>query len=137
MAIEMEARANKFAWLSEFGLHLQRFLLSNAMSLYDWDRLLAGVRLQRVRHFNPGESIVDDQEKLSLLYYIEEGEVQILKGGTPLATLYPGATFGELSFLDYPARRTSAAGMQQQVSEMLHEARAFSNTISMCRCGCC
>jgi len=107
--VDGEARQNKVAWLQELTTNLLRFVQSNAMSVHDWDRLMSGVRLQRSQTFNPGDSIVGDQEKLGLLYYLEEGEVQIFKGGSPIATLYPGSTIGELSFLDYPARRTSAA----------------------------
>ena len=56
--------------------------------------------------FGQGDYIIKEGDKNISLYVLIKGTVQITKSGndTPLATLQPGAIFGEMSFLSKKPR---------------------------------
>ncbi len=59
-----------------------------------------------VEHFEPGEEVVGEGRLGDSLYLVLTGQVQVAKGGHPLATLEPGEFFGEMSMLE-PAPRSA------------------------------
>ncbi len=47
-----------------------------------------------------GETIITEGQPLAGLYFLEEGEVEVLKGNVVIAEIYePGAVFGDMAFL--------------------------------------
>ena len=56
--------------------------------------------------FNDGDFIIKEGDKNISLYVLIKGKVNITKAGNdlPLASLYPGAIFGEMSFLSKKPR---------------------------------
>lgn len=47
-----------------------------------------------------GAILITEDQPLNGLYFLESGEVEVLKGGTTIAEVYePGAVFGDMAFL--------------------------------------
>jgi len=61
-----------------------------------------------VRQFAAGKTVLEEGQKLGLIYILAEGSVEILKGGVQLNRIStPGAVFGEMSvLLDQPHMAT-------------------------------
>lgn len=50
--------------------------------------------------FGAGETIITEGQALAGLYFLEAGEVEVLKGGVVIAEVFqPGAVFGDMAFL--------------------------------------
>ena len=56
-------------------------------------------------------------------FFIERGQVRIEKDGVVLATLGPGSSFGEMSFLDFPRRSATAVAAEDVTLLVLHRDR--------------
>ncbi len=54
--------------------------------------------------FDAGETIIEEGEMGDVLYLVNSGRVEVLRGGTTLATLGAGETFGEMAVLDAEPR---------------------------------
>ncbi len=63
------------------------------------------------RTFSPGEVLLLEKEKQCVLYILDSGEIEVLKGDIQVATTSePGAVFGEMSvLLDIPHTATVRA----------------------------
>lgn len=50
--------------------------------------------------FAAGETVIVEGQTLPGIYFLERGEVEVLKGGVLIAEVYePGAVFGDMAFL--------------------------------------
>ncbi len=58
--------------------------------------------------FNPGDVIFSEQDSADGLYCVSQGAVEIIRGGTNLATILQHGFFGELALLDEEKRVASA-----------------------------
>ncbi|MEO8427036.1 MAG: cyclic nucleotide-binding domain-containing protein [Verrucomicrobiota bacterium] len=64
------------------------------------DSILELIRDCEVRHFDPGQIVIQQGEKTDRLYFLIEGAVQVLKDGVPVAAAsQPGIVFGEMAAL--------------------------------------
>jgi CRP/FNR family cyclic AMP-dependent transcriptional regulator len=62
--------------------------------------ILELIRGGELRHFEAGQSVIEQGEKTNLLFFLIEGTVEVLKDEVPVAKAsQPGAVFGELSAL--------------------------------------
>ena len=57
-------------------------------------------RLSEIQEIKAGEVIFTAGEPADMLYVLIEGEVEVSQGGTPIARLTAGETFGEVTLLD-------------------------------------
>eukprot|EP01124_Arcella_intermedia_P036861 TRINITY_DN9739_c0_g1_i1.p1 TRINITY_DN9739_c0_g1~~TRINITY_DN9739_c0_g1_i1.p1 ORF type:complete len:1019 (+),score=301.18 TRINITY_DN9739_c0_g1_i1:323-3058(+) len=82
----------------------------------DWDLILSAAK---IRHYAPGEVIIQEGDRNENLYHIAKGVCQVFKKGPHseilLGTLDPGTLFGELTFLDAAAAHASVVA-QREVS---------------------
>jgi CRP/FNR family transcriptional regulator, cyclic AMP receptor protein len=64
-----------------------------------------------IQRFNPGEVLLEEGQWSGRLFILEEGEVEVLRGDTPVAVVRePGSVFGEMSvLLDLPHTATVRA----------------------------
>ncbi len=58
-------------------------------------------------HFGPGDFVVREGDPGDKMYLVVQGEVEVLKGGEPVATLGARDAFGELAILDGAPRSAS------------------------------
>jgi CRP/FNR family transcriptional regulator, cyclic AMP receptor protein len=73
--------------------------------------------------YEAGTSIMREGEPNDRIYFILEGEVEVVKEGVPLARLAEGDTFGEMEFLDVmPAIATVRALLPATVATISNHA---------------
>lgn len=79
-----------------------------------------------MRHFAPGEVVIEQDTNTGLLFFLKEGSVEVLKDGVIVATASePGVVFGDLSaLLDEPHTATVRAA-QACHFYIVSEPRAF------------
>ncbi len=58
-------------------------------------------------HLAPGETFIHEGELADAMYLVVDGEVQVHSRGTPIITLGPGKSVGELAVLDPEPRSAS------------------------------
>ncbi|MSP92018.1 MAG: cyclic nucleotide-binding domain-containing protein [Myxococcales bacterium] len=85
------------------------FTLKNVPLLSDLsgEQLLPVSDIVQDRTFEPGDLIFQEGDPGDHLYVIEEGEVDVLKGGVRVATLGMNECFGEMALLDSSPRSAS------------------------------
>lgn len=126
-------------WIKEsYGFHdLQRIMLR----LIERVDVFAGVTQQELLQlletsekctFDPGEAIVREGGTGAYLYIIIDGKVSVLKsaggrGGTELARLEPGDSFGEISLVDHGQRSASVIALEPCVMLRLSENDCWKN----------
>jgi CRP/FNR family cyclic AMP-dependent transcriptional regulator len=86
---------------------------SPVFSGLDEKQLKTLVRFCVERSFAKGEKIVREGESGIGLYLILEGQVQIERGGKPLARLGSGQFFGEMALLDEQPRSADVIALEQ------------------------
>jgi CRP-like cAMP-binding protein len=64
------------------------------------------------RTYKKGEMIVQEGERAVAFYAITSGKVEVTKGGTPLSTMGPGGSFGEMALLDGHPRSASLVAVE-------------------------
>ena len=73
--------------------------------------------------YEAGTDIMREGEPNDCIHFILEGEVEVEKGGVPLARLGEGETFGEMEFLDVmPAAATVRALVSSRVATISNRA---------------
>ena len=75
------------------------------------------------RRFAAGATIFSAGEQGMECFFVESGQVRIEKDGHCLALLAPGASFGEMSFLDIPRRSAAAVAQEEVTLLVLHRDR--------------
>ncbi|MCB9601585.1 MAG: MFS transporter [Sandaracinus sp.] len=70
--------------------------------------LLPLARVATVEHYEPGETLFEEEEPGESLYVVASGTVVVAHGGVRLAELGPGEALGEMSVLDGSPRSASA-----------------------------
>ena len=93
---------------------LLQFMRGNAKVRFSADEepmleaLLAGLPRSRARHFldqghwltgRPGETLIREGEPVTHLFYLAEGEAQVVSGGRPVARVGAGDLVGEVTVL--------------------------------------
>ncbi|NQV47061.1 MAG: cyclic nucleotide-binding domain-containing protein [Rhodospirillaceae bacterium] len=73
---------------------------------------MAQDRVLERKIFQPGDKIFKEGEEGNLAYLIQEGEVQIVKNGTVLATVGKGGIIGEMALLDSNIRMATARAVK-------------------------
>lgn len=61
-------------------------------------------RMARERNYNPGDDIMSQGQEGVGVFVLLDGEVEVVRDGQALATLGPGAFFGEMAILDHYRR---------------------------------
>ena len=84
--------------------------------------------------FDPGETIVREGSTGAYLYVIIEGSVSVIKGsdiggGTELAKLGPGDSFGEVSLVDNGTRSASVMAMSTCILLRLAEKECWRHPV--------
>lgn len=84
--------------------------------------------------FDPGGTIVREGSSGAYLYVIIEGSVSVIKGksgggGTELAKLMPGDTFGEISLVDNGLRSASVIALTPCVMLRLEEQQCWKHPV--------
>ncbi|MEL6344666.1 MAG: cyclic nucleotide-binding domain-containing protein [Myxococcota bacterium] len=75
------------------------------------------------RKFSAGKILFTEGEVGRECFFIEKGEIRIEKDGVLLTTLGAGASFGEMSFLDFPHRSATARAGSDASVLVLHRDR--------------
>jgi CRP/FNR family cyclic AMP-dependent transcriptional regulator len=86
---------------------------SSVFSGLDEGQLKSLVKFCVEKTFAKGEKIVREGESGIGLYLILEGQVQIERGGKPLAKLAGGQFFGEMALLDEQPRSADVVALEQ------------------------
>jgi CRP-like cAMP-binding protein len=85
---------------------------------------LAGNHPQRV--FQPGSVLLEEGRRAGVLYVLESGTVEIMKGGVPISTVsHPGAVFGEVSLLLDEAHMATVRVVAESRLRIIDEPMAF------------
>ena len=69
---------------------------------------MAQDRVLERKSFQPGDKIFKEGEEGNLAFVIQDGEIQIVKNDTVLATVGKGGIFGEMALLDSSVRMATA-----------------------------
>lgn len=124
-------------WLKEnFDFHdVQRIMFKliervDAFSGLNQKELLLVLEASEKCTFDPGGTIVREGSSGAFLYIIIEGRVSVLKGtakggGTELAKLGPGDSFGEISLVDNGVRSASVIALTPCVMLRLEEKECW------------
>lgn len=75
------------------------------------------------KRFPAGQVLFSEGEVGRECFFIERGQVRIEKDGHLLTTLGPGASFGEMSFLDFPQRSATVRVSEDASLLVLHRDR--------------
>ena len=110
---------------------MRSFVAEDAFDEVRWDRLFRGTRRQRRAVYQPGETIIEDQDKVDRLYYLEDGEVGVEKAGMHVATIVAGRIFGEFAYLDLKSHIASSSGITNTARRLY--ACAMLGVLSVCR----
>lgn len=70
-------------------------------------------------HVEAGRTIMSQGDLGQELAVVIEGQVEVVKDGTPIATLGPGSYFGEIALLDSLTRTASVTAVTDVVLEVI------------------
>lgn len=73
------------------------------------------VHAARVVRLKPGEELFREGDAGSSLYLIDEGELEVVRGGTRVAVLAPGETVGEMAVVTGAARTATITALRPTV----------------------
>ncbi|SVC82690.1 uncharacterized protein METZ01_LOCUS335544 [marine metagenome] len=76
-------------------------------------------------YFKSGEVVIREGEYSTDAYFIESGEVSILKGKEEVATLKQNATFGEIGCLEHKPRTATVVALTPLTLRVLKEEDAI------------
>jgi hypothetical protein len=94
-------------------------LLSVALLLYLFlDDLRKRYSLFAIEEYQPGEVIIAQGDAADRAYFIQRGEVEVVREGRQVAKMGPGDYFGEMALLRPDARRTATVKALGQVEVM-------------------
>jgi CRP-like cAMP-binding protein/serine/threonine protein phosphatase PrpC len=82
--------------------------------LLNWcnrEELLDVAAVARPLRMTVGDVVFREGETGAELYLLVQGEVSVIRGGTGVAHLGPGSTFGEMSLLDQPERSATVEAL--------------------------
>lgn len=74
--------------------------------------------------FNAGDIIFEEGEKGEKMYFIEEGEIELIRGGDKLGTLKSGEILGEIAVVT-GTKRTAGAKAVSNVKALMVSRQAF------------
>lgn len=76
--------------------------------------------------FDTGAVIITEGQALQGIYFLETGEVEVLKGGVLIAEVYePGAVFGDMAYLLESAPTATVKALAPCVFRHVAEPRGF------------
>jgi CRP-like cAMP-binding protein len=79
-----------------------------------------------VRHFAPGEVVIEQGTTTGLIFFLREGAVEVLKDGVTVATASePGAIFGDLSALLGEPHTATVRAAQACAFYIVSDSHAF------------
>ena len=95
-------------------------LLSVALLLYLFlDDMRKRHALFSIEEYRPGEVIIAQGDAADRAYFIQRGEVEVVREGRQVAKMGPGDYFGEMALLRPGARRTATVAALTQVELMV------------------
>ncbi len=69
-------------------------------------------RMARERNYKPGDDIMSQDQEGVGIFVLLDGEAEVVRDGKSLATLKPGAFFGEMALLDHYRRSGTVRAKQ-------------------------
>ena len=94
-------------------------LSSGAILLYLFlDDMRKRYSLFSIEEYQPGEVIIAQGDAADRAYFIQRGDVEVLREGRQVAKMGPGDYFGEMALLRPNARRTATVSALTQVEVM-------------------
>ncbi len=72
-----------------------------------------------IEEYQPGEVIIAQGDSADRAYFIQRGEVEVVREGRQVAKMGPGDYFGEMALLRPDARRTATVAALTQVELMV------------------
>lgn len=69
-------------------------------------------RMARERSYAPGDVVMTQGQEGVGVFVLLEGEMEVVRDNTSLATFGPGAFFGEMALLDHYRRSSTVRAMQ-------------------------
>jgi CRP/FNR family transcriptional regulator, cyclic AMP receptor protein len=86
-------------------------------------------RDREVIRFDPGQNIIQQREETKRLYFLIEGEVEVLKDDVRVAIAsQPGAVFGEMSVLLGGAHTATVRALKPSSFYVVENPREFLNS---------
>lgn len=74
----------------------------------------------------PGEALINEGQVVEGLYFLESGEVEVLKGGVLIAEVFePGAVFGDMAYLLGTAPTATVKALTECVFRHVAAPREF------------
>jgi CRP-like cAMP-binding protein len=95
---------------------IQKLRQIPTLELFDEEQLSGALRLSKIRQYEPGELIFEEDEYDSWIYFLVSGKVRIVKGDEELRVLdRRGDFFGEMGVVDGSPRSASAYAVDKTV----------------------
>lgn len=95
---------------------IQKLRLMPTLDLFDEKSLVGALQLSKIRKYEPGELILEEESFDNWIYFLISGKVKIEKAGKELNVLESvGDVFGEMGVIDGSARSASVHAVDETV----------------------
>ncbi|MBW1692120.1 MAG: Crp/Fnr family transcriptional regulator [Deltaproteobacteria bacterium] len=95
---------------------IQKLRQIPTLGVFDEKDLQGALQLSKIRKYEPGELILEQDSYDNWIYFLVSGKVRIVKNGKELSVLRrSGDVFGEMGVIDGSARSASAYAIDETV----------------------